>query len=61
MQLKLSPEAVRDLSAIHEFGALQYGLQQADDYLDELAAALASIERMPFASRERDECGRQSG
>jgi toxin ParE1/3/4 len=53
MRLRLSVEAGADIYHIHEYGALNYGLAQADRYLAHLNDMLDFLARYPFSARER--------
>ena len=55
MRLEVSEPARRDLDEIYVYGALTYGLNQAESYMAGLRRLLASLADNPFIGRERDE------
>lgn len=54
-RLRISPEAQRDIDEIYLYGALRYGLGQADGYLAGMQNLLDTVARNPQMAREREE------
>lgn len=52
---KLLPAAERDLEAIWQYTAQQWGVRQADLYIDQLGEAFQLIAEQPLICRERNE------
>jgi toxin ParE1/3/4 len=52
---KLLPAAERDLQAIWQYTAQQWGVRQADLYIDQLDEAFQRIAEQPLMCRERNE------
>ena len=46
-EYRLSPAAVRDLEAIWTYSAQQWGIEQADKYIDALTAAFDELAHSP--------------
>ena len=54
-RLRISPAATRDIDELYIFGALRYGLPQADRYRERLLQAFELIAANPMMARERTE------
>lgn len=52
---RLSRAAADDLAAIFQHGVERFGLRQADDYHEGLAATFAFLADYPRAARQREE------
>ncbi|MCW2283424.1 toxin ParE1/3/4 [Rhodoblastus acidophilus] len=52
---RLAPRALADLDDIWRFSAENWGLEQADRYLDTLVSMFETIAEMPTLARERRE------
>ncbi len=55
MRLEISEAAAADLVDIYAYGAVRYGLAQADDYMAGLRRLFESLLGSPFMGRERNE------
>jgi toxin ParE1/3/4 len=53
-ELQLTPAALRDLEAIWQYTAKQWGAAQAEHYLDALNAAFQAIAQQPDAAPRCD-------
>jgi toxin ParE1/3/4 len=47
LELKLSPQAIKDLEEIYDFTILHWGLSQAEKYQDELYSTMQTIIENP--------------
>ena len=55
MAYRTTREADNDIAGVFEFGALEYGFQRAEDYVDGLRDTLDRIGARPYIVRERTE------
>jgi len=55
MRLEISLEAERDMAALHLYGAINYGEDQADQYVLNLLDEFRRISEWPLAYAERTE------
>jgi toxin ParE1/3/4 len=55
MRLRRSPDADSDIDDIYLHGAKQFGVPEADRYIDGVADAFEMIAQFPMMAMERDE------